>query len=429
VIIISTCIHGEEFGNPMRHEAIGDGLFFHGRWPPEYEGTSGTIQCRKFHDPTILTTDAFSQGGNTHFLRSSLTNRGWNEGACTVDWLVPGAGYVPNSVCLSAYAHGWVDPDGTIHDGHLGEMYMETVSNTCDGLFDQVAISFPDIEFLEVEDSHIDPRVVSLQNAVVEISKTQTLPLQDSGGVTFDRLDHQAASTRDNAFLGTYERSWDATTWEGEPGTVIGDARLPVVGIYPASRTKYGWESVFAELVLVRVIVSMDLQLHHSKLTSPSGPFVDGNRSEFVAPHAVVRIRAWLGLRVQIEGESQATYTGSVARWPEISPAGNQVLLASEPGKFWAPPACIEWRGQLNDFSYPNLEDQGYPAEATDNLALLLYGPACKTAATAAGTWRMPGTAVYRDRFENDPEAWKGPWGGEMTATFIGTPGYDGCTD
>jgi len=393
-----TC-DGTPIGWPI-HGRVKDGILYKGGWPPE-------LACRKFPEPAVDVVDVTSRGGNTIFLRSATEKDG-----CCADWLVPGAAYVEDSDCPSGYIKEWEhDPVG--HPGHYGETYIENVATGYVDLFDKVAVSGSTAAF-HYRDG-VDSRDVAIRNAALSaITTSGTFE-----GTAFDLLDHEV-SAMGNAHLGRYSRSWNGTTFD------ITDSRLPVVATFPESRTKYG-EPVTAELVITKVWVVMDLTLNHTMQYTSAQPGGYPTRFDFIEPHAVVRMMAWLGLRVTIDGDSEAVYTeGDCSRWPTLTRPHNGLRLASEPGEYWEPPAYVEWCGVCNNHSEPTLADQGFPRVVGDSYFVQNtgYGPVLYEAATALGAWEVGARPVLR---ESQPDDAQQMWTGSVSFSFVGTPGYVIC--
>ena len=390
---------------------FGEGTFYHGKWPQD----GARIQCRRFPDDALRSVTVMSQGANTIFLTSATQGDG-----CGADWLIPGAGYVTASNCDSGFEHVHTgstpelpSPRGTTYASNSG------ATPPCQHLFDHVAVVSNDATFANREG--LDSHDVDLHNEILLKALERGL----FEHVEFDRLDHEATRTK-NSGLGRFSRSWDGT------GLDITDPRLPVVRSYPArfSHTKWFGVPVTAQLVIVKVWMILDLALPHTKITMPTdvGPF---GRNDFIEPHCVARINVWLGLRVAVDENEhgvQAVYTdGQSGIWPDITPKGNELLLRQKTPNQWQwPPAFVEWRGALNDFSQPSLGDQGYPNQVGDEDFNIKgpYGRSLKEACTALETWRVPGAAVQLDRNPENPNQ---HWTGGIYFTFKNSDDYRMC--
>lgn len=404
----STC-DGVGIGGVVRGR-VKDGILYKGGWPAE-------LACRKFPEPAVDEVAVWSPTGNTIFIRSATEKDG-----CCADWLVPGAAYVEHSDCKSGYIHPWTDEGGTHHPGHAGQTYIENVATAYENLFDKVAVGGSTAAFCSR--TGVDTRDVAVRNAVLaRILASQGFPdpRRPRVRIKFDLLDHEV-SRSGNHHLGRYSRSWDGRTFD------IADAHLPVVrrATFPASRTKYG-EPVTAELVITKVWVVMDLTLNHTMQYTSAQPGGWPTRFDFIEPHAVVRMMAWLGLRVTIDGDSEAVYTeGDCSRWPTLTRPHNGLLLAQEPGEYWQPPAYVEWCGVCDNHSEPTLADQGFPQVVGDSYFVhnTGYGPVLYEAATALGAWEVGARPVLR---ESQPDDAQQMWTGSVSFSFVGTPGYVIC--
>ncbi|MCK4624063.1 MAG: hypothetical protein KAV00_02045 [Phycisphaerae bacterium] len=381
---------------------FGEGFFYHGTWPQEDE----QLQCRKFYHNALRSTTVMSRGSNTIFLTSATQGDG-----CGADWLVPGAGHVVKSDCGAGFSH--VNDDVPGEDSPEGYAYARWILGDGDGcarLFDHVSVVSANPEFKNREG--VDPHDVDLHNAI--LAKVRTPGTFE--GIEFDRLDHEAREGG-NPGLGRFSRTWDGTGYTDG----IMDPRLPVVRTYPASRTKWFAQPVAAELVIVKVWFILDLALPHTKT------IITGGRRDFIEPHCVARIHVWLGLRATIDGDNPDVYVDytNSPHWPDITPDGNELLLAQEPGKWEWPPAFVEWRGVLNNASNPTLHNQDYPQQVgEDNEVDRLWGRMLKSACTALGTWRVPGAPVQMDHNPDDPNQ---HWIGEICFNFTDSDEYRLC--
>lgn len=395
---------GAATGSPIQGY-FGDGFFYYGTWPQEGDH----LQCRRFPDEPLRSTTVMSPVGNTIFLTSASQGDG-----CGADWLIPGAGYVTASNCLSGFEHvhegsepELPSPLGTPYAAHSGAPLP------CQHLFDHVAVVSANPAFLNRDG--LDPHDVDLHNAI--LAKVRTPGIFE--GIEFDRLDHEAREGG-NRGLGRFSRGWDGTGYD------ITDSRLPVVRRYPASRTKWFNQPATVELVIVKVWFVLDLALPHTKTIIPESGTILFDRYDHIEPHCVARIHVWLGLRVTIDGSCEAVYTNDLSEWPAITPPGNELLIAQEPGQWRWPPAFVEWRGVLNNSSQPSLHGQGYPRQVGDEDFSIHgpYGEVLKSACTALGTWRVPGAPVEIDRNPLDPNQ---HWIGEICFNFTDVDEYSLC--
>jgi len=406
---------GVPVGSPI-DGYFGEGYFYYGKWPQR----DGQIQCRRFPDEPLRSTTVMSPAGNTIFLTSASQGDG-----CGADWLIPGAGYVTASNCLSGFEHVHTGSDPelpspihTPYAAHSGAL------PPCQHLFDRVSVVSNSTEFLAREDT--DPHDVDLHNAILAKVRTPGM----FAGIEFDQLDHEAREWGNHG-LGRFSRTWDGTGYSR-----IFDSRLPLVRRYYASRDKWLRVSARAELVIVKVWFVLDLALPHTKTVIPEVGTVLFDRYEHIEPHCVVRIHVWLGLRVDFDPLGMkpppVTYTdGNLARWPDIGPPGNEILLAQEPGQWQWPPAFVEWRGVLNNSSNPALHGgaphgQGFPKQVGGE-DFSIHGPydrSLKSACTALGTWTVPGAPVHLDHNSDNPNQ---HWVGEIGFNFTTTDAYGLC--
>jgi len=402
----------EPQGIPVGNQVVGyyqEGFFFAGEWSPRM--AERTMQCRRFYEGGTKDVEVWHPRDNTVFLRSSVYGgSSGSRNGCVVDWLVAGGGFVENSVC-SGYAHGWWTPGPAgmwiWHDGHAGEKYISSMAPSASAIFETVYITNNTASFRVGDSPTIDPRVTAIQNHVLEMIRTPGM-FQD---VEFDRLDHECKLGQNNSVLGRYSRSWESDN--DEPG--------PTVATFECSRLKWGMVPFIATLFIAKVWFALDLQLYHQNDFDTA----HSRWRDFVAPHSVLRIQAWLGLRTSIDGPPPpddalyyAEYDGVAAHWPRIITVphppdgwaipsdGNPMLLAQEPGQYFVPPAYVEWRGQLNDFSAPNLAGQGFPAEVDAGHG---FDADFRTLKTALGSWSVPGAPSDLDANMGDRnQIWDG---------------------
>jgi len=385
---------------------FGEGFFYQGMWPPG-------IQCRRFPDDALNPVYAISPAKNTIFLTSASQGD-----ACGADWLVPGAGWVVDvGNCDGRYArvHEGSDPPQDPPEGPYARIMC---SGACGTLFDRVDITANDTSFVARDD--VDPHDVDLHNAI--LAKVRTPGTFE--GTAFDRLDHEAR-LGGNSKLGRFSRTWDATNLEGYVG--ITDPRLPVVRSYPESRTRWHDLPASVELVIVKAWIVLDLALPHTKKIFPQNHTTYDHYYNFVEPHCVTRIHVWLGLRVTVDANEHgvaADYSEHPYTWPDITPDGNDLLIAQEPGVWRRPPGFVEWRGVLNNFSLPSLEEQDYPRQVGGEGWINDYAPTLKNACTALGTWIVPGASVHLDSNPDEPRQ---HWGGGVSFTFTTTDDYLAC--
>lgn len=399
---------------------FGDAFFYHGTWPQTFD----ELQCRRFPDEPLRSTTVRSRADNTIFLTSA--SQGGRDSGCGADWLIPGAGYVTSSSCRSGFEH--------VHEGSEPELpspiHTPYASHSgappaCQHLFDYVSVVSANPEFKNREG--VDPHDVNLHNAILrKVRKPRTFERGGGHYTEFDRLDHEANTRRKNAGLGRFSRTWNGTGYD------IMDSRLPIVRSYPNrySRTKWFNVPVTAQLVIVKVWFVLDMALPHTKTIYPDAGTVQFVRHDHIEPHCVVRIYVWLGLRVTIDENEhgvEAVYTeGQSGIWPDITPEGNELLLAQKGTQWQWPPAFVEWRGVLNNASNPTLHGQDYPKRVGDDDESVYgpYGRTLKNACTALGTWYVPGTPVEIDRNPDDPNQ---HWIGEVGFNFTNTDNYRMC--
>lgn len=405
--------NGAIVGSPI-HNYFGEGFFYHGKWPQR--AATQQLDCRKFPHNALRAFNVTSDDSNTIFLTSDTQGDG-----CGADWLIPGAGYVVTSPCGAGYSHLNDDvPDEDSPAGYAYARYLLGGGSPCATLFDHISVVSNNATFRNRDG--LDPHDVDLHNAILrKVREPGTFER-----VEFDRLDHEANTPRKNAGLGRFSRTWDGT------GYNITDPRLPVVRSYPPrfSRTKWFNVPVTAQLVIVKMWFVIDMALPHTKRVIPDVGTILFDRYEYIEPHCVARIHVWLGLRVTIDENEhgvEAVYTeGQSGIWPDITPPGNELLIAQKGTPWQWPPAFVEWQGVLNNFSDPSLHSQGYPRQVGDEDFSIHgpYGRSLKSACAALGTWRVPGAPVQIDFNSDDPNQ---HWIGELRFNFTDSDNYRMC--